>query len=42
MEINEDMTKELFQLLTCVGFERENINLYDDLSSKKRVISCKF
>ena len=42
MEINEDMAKELFQLLTCFGFERENINLYDDLSSKKRVISCKF
>ena len=42
MEINEDMTKELFQLLTSVGFERENINLYDDLSSRKRVITCKF
>ena len=42
MEINEDMTKELFQLLTSVGFERKNINLYDDLSSRKRVITCKF
>jgi len=42
MEINEDTTKELFQLFTCFGFERENINLYDDLSSKKRVITCKF
>ncbi|MEC7671307.1 MAG: peptide chain release factor N(5)-glutamine methyltransferase, partial [Pseudomonadota bacterium] len=35
MEVNEDMTKELFQLLTSVGFERKNINLYDDLSSRK-------
>ena len=42
MEINEDTTKELFQLLTSVGFERKNINLYDDLSSRKRVITCKF
>ncbi len=42
MEVNEDMTKELFQLLTSVGFERKNINLYDDLSSRKRVITCKF
>ncbi len=42
MEINEDRTKELFQLLTCIGFERENINFYDDLSGRKRVISCKF
>ena len=42
MEINEDMAKELFQLLTCVGFERKNISLYNDLSSRKRVISCRF
>ena len=42
MEINEDMVKELFQLLTCVGFERKNISLYNDLSSRKRVISCRF
>ena len=42
MEVNENMTKELFQLLTSVGFERKNINLYDDLSSRKRVITCKF
>ena len=42
MEINEDMAKELFQLLTSVGFEKKNINLYNDLSSRKRVITCKF
>ena len=42
MEINEDMAKELFQLLTCVGFERKNISLYNDLSGRKRVISCRF
>ena len=42
MEINEDMAKELLHLLTCVGFDREILRLYDDLSSKNRVISCNF
>ena len=42
MEINEDMADELFQLLMCVGFERKNINLYDDLSNRKRVICSKY
>ena len=42
MEIHEDMPEELSQLLTGVGFKRENINLYDDLSGRKRVICSKF
>tara|TARA_B100000575_G_scaffold223497_1_gene183929 strand:+ start:258 stop:1112 length:855 start_codon:yes stop_codon:yes gene_type:complete len=42
MEIHEGMEKDLLQLAASMGFKLESMNLYDDLSKRKRVIFLKF